>query len=89
MLTLIRPHVKYVPQVWDHYLLKDIVLLKRIQKFALSICYKDWLADYLDLLDLAHIPTLVVRCKKAKFIHFYEIVFGLLILHWLPLSVEL
>ena len=54
-----------------------LIFLKKTSKFALRVCYQDWSAHYSDLLDLAHIPTLGQKHRKAKLTHLYKIVFGL------------
>ena len=46
--------------------IKDIDLYESTQKFALRVCYKAWSAHYSDLLNLAHIPSLVETCKKPN-----------------------
>ena len=39
---LIRPRLEYAAYVWDPYLVKDIDVLERTQKFALKVCQRDY-----------------------------------------------
>ena len=38
--ALIRPLLEYAGVVWDPYLVKDIVAVENVQKFALRACSK-------------------------------------------------
>ena len=75
--AFIRPHLEYAPQVWDPYLIKDIELVERTQKFALRVCCKNWTASYPDLLDSCQVSTLSNRRKIARLCHIYKIIYGL------------
>lgn len=33
-LSLVRPHLDYAYQIWDHHLIKDKIAIKNVQKFA-------------------------------------------------------
>jgi len=48
--TQIRPHLEYASVVWDPYLVKDIQLLKGVQKFATKVISKNWDMEYLEML---------------------------------------
>ena len=72
--VFIHPHLKYAPQVWDPYLVKDIETLEKCQKFALRVCMRGWFSTYPDLLNSTRISTLLNRCKTAKLCHLYKIV---------------
>ena len=84
--AFIRPHLEYAPHVWDPYLVKDIQLLERTQKFALRVCCRDWTASYTDLLERCHVPTLSDRRRNAKLCHLYKIVYGLADCQMAPVS---
>ena len=86
--SFIRPHLEYVPHTWDPYLVKDIVLLEKTQKFALKVCSKNWSASYTELLEFCHISTLSKRRRVAKLCHLYKIMFGLTDCHLIPVTVR-
>ena len=44
--------MEYAFQVWSPFMLKDVQLLEKLQKFALRICSKRYLAEYEELLAL-------------------------------------
>ena len=45
--------------VWDPYLVKDIVALESVQRFATKICTKAWEdVDYDEQLRMLNLPTL-------------------------------
>ena len=45
--------------VWDPYLVKDIVALESVQRFATKICTKAWEdVDYDERLRMLNLPTL-------------------------------
>ena len=75
--AFIRPHLEYATQVWDPYLIKDIDLLEKTQKFALRVCCKNWSASYGDLLETCQIARLSDRRRNAKLCHLYKIMYGL------------
>ena len=76
--SIIRPHLKYAPQVWDPHLHKDINLLEKSQKFALQVCTRNWSASYEDLLNTTHVSSLSDRRKAAKLCHLYKLVYNLI-----------
>ena len=59
--SLVRPHLEYAAQVWNPYLIKDIERLEGVQKLALRLCSRRWNADYADLLEVLHVPSLKGR----------------------------
>ena len=52
--------------VWDPHLQKDIDKLEKVQKFALRMCTKNWMAGYDDLLTCCNIPSLKTRHLYLK-----------------------
>ncbi len=36
-LSLVRPHLEYGSSVWNPYLVKDVNILEKVQKFACSV----------------------------------------------------
>ena len=56
------------------YLIKDMEILEKTQKFGLRVCLKDWSSDYTDLLSVAKIPTLSSRCSQARLTHMFKII---------------
>ena len=74
--ALIRPHLEYAGVVWDPYLVKDIVAVENVQKFALRVCSKQWNSSYDALLNALTVPTLLTipHChtnshKHSFFVH--------------------
>jgi hypothetical protein len=59
-MSFIRPHLEYCSVVWDPYLVKDVELLEKTQRFGLKVCLKDWSSDYTSLLSRANIATLSI-----------------------------
>ena len=39
-ISLVRPHLEYVSQVWNPYKTGEINSLEHVQKFALRMCAK-------------------------------------------------
>ena len=72
-ISFIRPHLEYCSAVWDPYLIKDVEILEKTQKFGLKMCLKDWSSDYSDLLTTAKIPTLSSRHSQARLTHMFKI----------------
>ena len=79
-LALVRPHLEYASQVWSPYMLKDVQLLEKVQKFALRICSKCYLAEYEELLELFDIPSLENRRLFLSLCTLY----GIITSHSLP-----
>ena len=65
-LAFIRPHVEYAAVAWDPFLRKDIDLIEDVQKYALKVCLKSWSANYSELLEQSHLPTLQARIEGVK-----------------------
>ena len=59
--------------MWDPYLIKDVEILEKMQKFGLKMCLKDWSSDYSNLLTTAKIPTLSSRRSQARLTHMFKI----------------
>ena len=74
--ALIRPHIEYAGVVWDPYLVKDIVAVKNVQKFALRACSKQWNSSYDVLLNALTVPTLSSRRKTQKLCTLFSILTG-------------
>ena len=71
-VSFIRPHLEYCSAVWDPYLVKDVEILERTQKFGLKMCLKNWSSDYTNLLTAAKIPTLSSRRSQARLTHMFK-----------------
>ena len=76
-VTYIRPHFEYAAAVWDPYLIKDINLLEKTQRFALKVCAKNWSLSHDDLLSHLQLPLLSERRSQAKLCHLFKIMHGL------------
>ena len=55
-------------------MLKDVQLLEKVQKFALRICSKSYLAEYEELLELFDIPSLENRRLFLSLCTLYSII---------------
>ena len=84
--AFIRPHLEYATQVWDPYLIKDIELLERTQRFALRVCCKNLSASYCDLLETYQVSRLSDRRRIAKLCHLYKIIYGQLDCEMAPIT---
>ena len=71
--ALVRPHLEYAAQVWSPYMVKDIQLLEKVQRFALRICSRNYNLSYEELLDLCKIPSLQNRRSFLSLCTFYII----------------
>ena len=76
-MTYIRPHFEYAAAVWDPYLIKDINLLEKTQRFALKVCAKNWSLSHDELLSHLQLPPLSERRSQAKLCHLFKIMHGL------------
>ena len=76
-VTYIRPHFEYAAAVWDPYLIKDINLLEKTQRFALKVCAKNWSLSHDELLSHLQLPPLSERRSQAKLCHLFKIMHGL------------
>ena len=70
--ALVRPHLEYAAQVWSPYMVKDIQLLEKVQRFALRICSCNYNLSYEELLDLCKIPSLQNRRSFLSLCTFYN-----------------
>ena len=55
-------------------MVKDIERLEGVRKFALRLCSRRWNADYADLLEGFHVPSLKGRRLFLSLLNFYKIV---------------
>ena len=60
-LSYIRPHLEYLPHVWNPSFKGDIDIIESVQKYALRVCTKSWELSYNDLLNATSIPPLHKR----------------------------
>ena len=74
----IQPHLEYVVQLWDPYIMKDIRMLESVQKFACMhmVCLKCWDMDYDNMLHCLNWPRLSERRQYLKLLTMYNIVNG-------------
>ena len=87
--ALVRPHLEYAAQVWSPYMVKDIELLEKVQRFALRMCSRNYNLSYEELLDLFKIPSLHNRRSFLSLCTFYNIIHGFVFFpsHSLPILV--
>jgi len=64
-LMLVRPHLEYASQVWNTSKIDEtdsisptLDACKKVQKFALRVCSKEWNGSYDKLIQLFSLPTL-------------------------------
>ena len=50
-LSYVRPHLEYLPHVWNPSFKGDIDIIESVQKYALRVCTKSWELSYDDLLN--------------------------------------
>ena len=74
--SLVRPHLEYVSQVWDPFLIKNIQKLESVQKFALRMCCKSWDSSYGENLQQSLLPELSARRKCLNLSYFDNLVNG-------------
>ena len=77
-VSFVRPHLEYAAPVWDPHLQKDIDKLEKVQKFALRMCTKNWMAGSDDLLT-CNIPSLKTRRLYLKLVFLYQLVNDLIV----------
>ena len=63
--TFIRPHLEYCSIVWDPY------LARKVQRFDLRVCLKNWDLDQEQLLQASNMVSLSDR-SHAKLSHLYK-----------------
>ena len=76
-LSLVRPHLEYVCQIWDPHLVKDKKNLEDVQKFGLRLAAHQWDSNYQDLLELFQLPTLEERRLELKLGLLFKIIHNL------------
>ena len=68
-VTLVRSQLTYCSQLWNPYLIKDTVILEKIQKQATKFILSDYVSDYkTPLLKLDLLPLMYI-------LDFYDILF--------------
>ena len=72
--SFLRKGSQAAAAAWDPFLRKDIDLIEDVQKYGLKVCLKSWSANYSELLERSHLPTLQARRREAKLCHLYKIV---------------
>ena len=73
-IILIRPHLEYLPRIWNPSFKGDIDIIESVQNYALWVCTKSWELSYDDLLS---IPPLHKRRLIVCLSHLYKILNGL------------
>ena len=68
-VSYIRPHLEYCSAFWDPYIVKDMEILEKTQKFALKVCLKDWSSNYTTTYQLCHQGTLRPGSLTFEIIH--------------------
>ena len=73
-MSLILPHLMYCFAIWVPTLNSvDLHSLKSTQKFALRMCFHNWIADYLHLLQLNNLPSLSTHYSISWLTLLYKI----------------
>ena len=70
-------HLECICAVWDPHYKESIDRLKRVQRFALKVCFGNWTGTYEDLSTCANIPALGTRRKMLKLSLLYSFLNGL------------
>ena len=67
-LSLVRPCLEYVSQVWDPHLLKEIKPIQNVQKFALRVCYGQSYGNLLDII-ITRSHLLEIKGSTSHYVH--------------------
>ena len=75
-MSLVRPHIEYINQVWSPHLIKHITALENVQRRASKLIpgYKE--LDYKEHLNRLNLPTLSYRRLRGDMIEIYKILTG-------------
>jgi len=67
-LTIVRPHLEYVCEIWDPCLAKDCQMIESVQKFASRVYLKQWSRNtrYKDVLEFLNMPSLATHRRWRK-----------------------
>ena len=63
-LTIVRPHLEYVCEIWDPYVAK---VIESVQKFSSRVCLKQWSRNtrYQDMLEFLNMSSLAI-CRRQR-----------------------
>ena len=75
--AFVRPILEYGCVVWDPHLVKGIIAVESVQRFATKLCLRNWSLPYQDRLQLLDLDSLFTRRKAAKLCYMYRMVHGL------------
>ena len=77
--SLVRPVLEYAAPAWNSYLVKDVLVLERVQRRAsrLALGQKRSEMEYEDRLRKLKWPTLETRRLFLSLVECYKIVFGM------------
>jgi len=75
-LTIARPHLEYVCEIWDPYLAKNCQMIESVQNFASRVCLKQWPRNtrYQDMFEFLNMPSLAACRRQRKLCALHKIV---------------
>ncbi len=75
--SLVRPHLDYCCQAWRPHLIKDIVLIERVQRRATKMIWECKGKSYLERLKILHLTTIETRMLRADLLEVFKILNGM------------
>ena len=76
-LSLVRPHLEFAAAAWDSHLIKDVMQLEGIQRWAARFASHGSASSASALFDRFQWPILSSRRKNTRLALFYRAVHGL------------
>ena len=71
-LTLVRSHLTYCSSIWHPYLIKDIILLERIQRRATKFILNDFTSNYRERLIKLKLLPLMMTLELSDILFFIK-----------------
>ena len=76
-VSLVRPHLEYVSEIWNPHLIGDIQVVEKVQKCATKLVPDLRQLTYSDRLVVLNLPSLLYRRRRMDMITVFKIVHGL------------
>jgi len=75
--SLVRPHLDYCCQAWKPHLVKDIILIEKVQRRATKIIWECKRKSYRERLKILHLTTLETRMLRSDLLVVLKIFNGI------------
>ena len=75
--SLVRPHLDYCCQAWRPHLIKDIMLIERVQRRATKMIWECKGKSYLERLKILNLTTIETRMLRADLLEAFKILSGM------------